>query len=232
MHSQLASSICLITGLALPVYGPALQSSFSQGDQSIREAGTFEESPGENFVRVRWTGAGLCGYITGWPLLSPLQAQPMLFGKGKKCLPTSYRLAGNIPNEILFGSTLPSPGGPTPLSLVPQGLSVLLEAGIYRMCLSQRLSSGTRKKCLALSCRFVWLIPTPIGDSFDLPSWAPVSPCCWACCCRGDSWLHPTWTCGLFLLKELKLKTLAKTEWIGSGVGVTVPSLRSWMQGP
>ena len=55
----------------------------------------------------------------GGPLLSPQQAQPTQPWEGEEGPALSYRLEDTVPNERLFGSTLPILGYPTSLGSVP-----------------------------------------------------------------------------------------------------------------
>lgn len=46
----------------------------------------------------------------------------------------------------------------------------------------------------------------------DLFVQVPVTSSCQSCFCSWDSWLHPTWTCGVLLLGGLELDTLGESE--------------------
>lgn len=76
-----------------------------------------------------------------------------------------------------------------------------------------------------------WLLSHPMGDSFDLSSQAWCSALLTLLLQR-DGWLHPTCTYSESRLWEPELETLAETEWSGSGVGATFPSMNSGPRDP
>ena len=119
-----ASALCQFVkspGLPLPLCGPVLLSSVAQGDHSALQRCNFWStiSQGGFCPAIKWAGAGLCDYIAGGPILSPLQAQPMLCSGREKsahycchntgfCWPGSlsptpfYRLVSTSPNRRLW----------------------------------------------------------------------------------------------------------------------------------
>ena len=107
----------------------------------------------------------------GWHSNLSRKLSPALLERGRSAL--HHRFAGNTPNERLFGSALPSPGGPIQLSSIPWRAGC---AGTFSMNLLCRILSGTRQSA--------W--PPPYGLSRHHPQWEtlliwPPEP--W--------WLHP-----------------------------------------